>query len=824
MCAYLSTLTASAVQAKPGFFTVTQPDGSTIRIHKIGDEHIHFTLTDDDCIIIPNNNGDYVFACIDENQNLVPTDILASDIENRSEAAVAVAQKISDIDLDKYAAAHLKQLSFNPSNDFNAQNSNKKASSTTALPQNGVGLYSKKFKTTGKVNALIILVEYSDISFTVDDPQTYYNNFFNAEGFNTDGNSGSVRDYFFDNSFEQFEPQFKVYGPVKLSHKREYYGANDSDGNDKYPYLMVKEACSMLDDEIDFSQFDVDNDDIIDNVYIIYAGVGEASSNVTNSIWPHQDDVRDYDIVAYYDGKQLADYGCCNEWDALDDHVDGIGTVVHEFSHVLGLPDIYATINSYGMTKLAPGAWSVIASGNYNNDSHTPVGYSMFERNALNWSYPRLLGDAEVVTLNDLASSNEGALIQTSDDNEFFLLENRQQSGWDAYLPGHGMMVWRICYDADKWSRNVINCYAHQLVDIIEANNTPDNSSATSMAGYPFPGTSNNQSFTSTTTPAMKMYDGTAVDCPITAITETDGVITFKVKGGREVKTPQLKLAEADSSHFTVEWDDDPTATDYVATVTYENPDEIIRKYTADMGDSSDALTLPDDWTTSASGFYKLTSYCGAAIPSLKMDTDGQYLQSPMLPNDISAINFWYRCNAQTNLSSSISVDGYAANEWKNITTINITQDYQSENYVIEKANIPAGTRQVKITYNKVNGNLALDDVTIQTGGDLIAYMPEYHNVSTSKAPSLTVNNLVSGVSKYYVTVTTISDDLTSLPSEALAVEIKTPTALDTPMANASRQAPIYYNLQGILVNPANLTPGVYIKVSGSEARKILIK
>lgn len=480
-----TVLAAGAVKARPGIHKMQQPDGSTIDVILVGDEHAHLYLTPDSLPLERDAAG-----------FLRPTGATSR------EAFAELAQK-------------------------RRQSKQRRA----ALPQNGLGVFSNSFPVRGDVKALVLLVNYKDVKFSTPNPHEYFSNMLMQEGFSDYNGTGSARDYFVDNSMGVFRPEFDCYGPVELPQNRSYYGGNDWYGEDKAPEDMIKHAVQILDDEVDFSQYDTDGDGFVDNVYVFYAGEGEAGGGGDDTVWPHS-----YNILngagktVRADGVTFDYYACSNEWEG--GKPDGIGTFVHEFSHVMGLPDLYDTEYENAI-YVTPASWSVLDSGNYNNDSRTPAGYSAYERNALGWNEPELIDGPASIELEEIGSSNASFIIQTEKTNEFFLLENRQKTGWDAYLPGHGMLIWHIDYNSSVWTNNAVNnTKAHQYVDIVEANNSPNSRTSTNLAAYSWPGTKNKTSFTSSTAPAFKSWAGKAIDLPITDITETDGKIRFDVAGG----------------------------------------------------------------------------------------------------------------------------------------------------------------------------------------------------------------------------------------------------------------------------------------------------
>ena len=383
------------------------------------------------------------------------------------------------------------------------------------------------YPTTGVQKGLVILVEFADESFYIENPYEAFYDMLNKEGYSDYNGTGSARDYFIASSNGQFLPDFDVYGPVKLDKPMSYYGGN-SGSYDRAPEEMIIEACQKLDDEIDFTEYDRNHDGQIDNVYVFYAGYGEATTGYEDTVWPHSWDIYDgAGIEVILDGVMLNHYACSNEID-LGEIMMGIGTFCHEFSHVLGLPDFYYPLNSNCFTL---GPWAIMDYGNYNNDGRTPPYYTIYERYSLGWITPKELGDPEDITLRNI-SENVGYIIRTENEDEYFLFENRQQEGWDKYIPGHGMLIWHIDYDERLWELNKMNMEpAHQRVDIIEADNKLTNKT---RDGDPFPGTSNNTSFTDDTKPGMISWGRVRQEKPITDIREENGIIYFKVNGGSD--------------------------------------------------------------------------------------------------------------------------------------------------------------------------------------------------------------------------------------------------------------------------------------------------
>ena len=493
----LMVCSAWAIPARRGGIVKTQPDGSQITVYQYGDEHFHW---------ITNAKGEWLK--VDENGFYQVTEALsAEEIRTKQMAApsrVAQAQKV--------------------------------ATPLNIAPR-----------------GLVILVNFTDVAFTTDkaemDSMLIGKNYTRDYSYNYGGrkyfvtSEGSAWKYFFDSSNGHYDPQFDVIGPVTVSKDMAFYGKNNpSTDFDNAPWTMVKEACQLVDDSVDFSLYDNDKDGYVDFVYVIYAGYGEADGGEENTIWPHSYWLLDAGVTCKVDGKCVDLYACGNEMDSYTNHHTGIGTFCHEFSHVLGLPDLYET-TGYGTHKTI-GSWSILDYGPYNNDGNTPPAYSAYEQFFMGWLTPRLIVDPENVVLNELQTSDNALLISTSDEHNllgndprpttFYMVENRQQVGWDEYIPGHGMMLTKIQYSSNTWMDNTVNNNARKMgVDLIEADGkTPDiySSGFDGKEGDLFPA-------------GATEYLG-IVDHSIEEISEKDGVIYFKYRGGITTSTEQVQHQE----------------------------------------------------------------------------------------------------------------------------------------------------------------------------------------------------------------------------------------------------------------------------------------
>lgn len=473
-----------AVPAYPGWQVRTLADGSQVTVRQMGDEFYHYWETKDGKLAVEQADGTFVLR-----DEAVP-----------SRAAVKARR----------TKAQQRRM--------------KAVGSTPNLAPRGV----------------VILVNFSDCAMNSSHTKAVFNNMCNATNCTTNSfegiQYGSAAQYFSDQSNGTYRPQFDLFGPVTLPHPVAYYGeqgtkfinGEEEEENDLYMADFVIDAVLAAEDAgCDFSQYDSDGDEWVDFVYFIYAGKGQAAGGTSETIWPHNwnfasallfgfthgtseyyfNDNYDYNLL-YMDGVYIGNYACSAELDYTG-QLGGIGTLCHEFGHVMGLPDLYDTEYGYNYENgLTPGTWDIMDAGSYNGDGHCPPNYSPWEKYFFGWVtpanpgnkaangtlYPNGTEDYNVYQIN-----SSGSLTGATDAGLCYYLENRQQSGWDSYIPSHGMVVWRVDYDEELWTSN-----------------TPND-------------TENDPHLT-----ASRAYNTWEVlyDKPVTDIRETNGVVTFKYKGG----------------------------------------------------------------------------------------------------------------------------------------------------------------------------------------------------------------------------------------------------------------------------------------------------
>lgn len=408
--------------------------------------------------------------------------------------------------------------------------------------------------TTGSVHGLVILAEFADMPFSGRNSREVFYDALNAEGYSADGATGSVRDYFIHQSGGKFTPEFDVVGPVRLSNDMAYYGSDVNGAKDPNAYRMINEACLLAHDAgTDFSRYDSDGDGTVDLVYVIYSGYSQSNGASTNTIWPHMWFLSECNTLLTLDGVTVDRYACSAERAGISgDTMAGIGLFCHEFSHTLGLPDIYDVTYSSSSIKMGP--WDVMDSGCYNNSMRTPAGYSAYEKMALGWIEPEeLTVEAGRVSLPPLGEGKAYRLTSPVNPDEYYLLETRTRDDvWDAWLPGEGMLVTHVDYDSEAWEANHVNTGDNWRLHLVPANG--DFTSACDGASTPFPGTGDVRFLTDLTTPSTVLNDGTALGVPLTDIERDDAGVSFTV--GATLEAPlTAEPTRVTSDGFRANWE-----------------------------------------------------------------------------------------------------------------------------------------------------------------------------------------------------------------------------------------------------------------------------
>lgn len=412
------------------------------------------------------------------------------------------------------------------------------------------GLGGDHITYKGVKKGLVVLVDFKNKKFADGHDLEYYKNVINGKDFSDEeeGYVGSVRDYFLAQSNGQFELDFDVVGPVTMSKNYGYYGNDGACQKDEKVYEMIKEACDGIKDQVNLKNYDWDGDGEADQVFFLYAGLGQASGGSAGTIWPHESELRYWPcgVLSYPTGK-INTYACANELQPETQGSSryisaGIGTICHEFSHCLGFADMYDTTGGggYGMS-----VFDVMDQGSYNGNGFVPCNYTAFERIYAGWVEPIELIDP--ATVKDMKSVSDYGrpfiMYNYKNTNEYFLLENRQNTGWDKGLYGsNGLLIVHVNYVPSRWANNSVNSSAEkiQCCTVVNADGSRENTQY-SLQGdlYPYEekGVTMNDEFTDESEPAAKLYNKNsdnsyALGIPITKIKRSKGSVSFLVCGG----------------------------------------------------------------------------------------------------------------------------------------------------------------------------------------------------------------------------------------------------------------------------------------------------
>ena len=512
----LMAITGWARPALSGAVKCVQPDGSTVMLVLHGDEYYHFSTTTDGYTVLQSENGAWEYAVLEGNR-LRSTGVQAHDVNQRNANEVSLlaglSKNITDREMVNRSKVRRSANVEGPSRIFNQAN----------------------------FRGLIILINFTDVKFTRSDAQAFYTRMTSEKNYtgytNEDGSSnyygnfdGSVRDFFFDQSSGKFDPEFDVIGPVNSTYK-----ATQCDANSR---TIFKQALQSVDSQVNFADYDGDNDGVVDNVFFLVAGWGShVQGNNSGLLWPHESRQL---MTSRLDGKSFDRYACSTEMLGSENSyiLEGIGTFCHEFSHVLGLPDFYDTNYATDGQSHDPGGWDIMAGGADYNYGRTPCCHSIFQRYALGWATPTVIREPGSFTLEALNTSNTGYIIKSPKAKEYFILDNRQKTTWDRFLPGHGMIVSRVDSSSSYiWVTNSVNDKeSRNYFELVRAGNTTSGD----LPSDPFPGTMGITRLSNTTAPALVTWDKTECRLKLDNIRENDGVITFNVLLKEDEMWPSL--------------------------------------------------------------------------------------------------------------------------------------------------------------------------------------------------------------------------------------------------------------------------------------------
>ena len=541
----LFTTASWAAKAYPLPITITQADGTPLTIILRGDEHYHWYMTEDGALLCRQGNAYYV-AAVEADGSLTATKQLAHNKDLRS-------------DVERELISKQDRIAF--STRVKAKSARRRASIEDDLLSE-----QTLFPHSGTPKAVVILAEFQDTPFTITNPRRSFEQYLNGKGRSVNYDNGeasnlsSVAQYFSDMSFKKFIPQFDIYGPVKLPDSLKYYGGNSYNKNgdliqtDVHFGNLIKDACTLMNDSLDFSAYDANNDGYVDLVYIVYAGFSESlSGNSSDCIWPKSG----FQNFGKFDGKTVARYGVNNELNGFPGtysnpplyRINGIGLFCHEFSHTLGLPDLYQSNNQACDNNHEMEFWDLMDGGEYTKNGNVPTPYTAWEREAMGWMNIETLSEQGQLQLTPIQEGGKAyRIVNDNATNEYYIIENIQERGWyDAKsngnsIKGHGMLVYHVDYNKSYFTlgQKPNETKNHPRMTVVAADglllsSTNCNDSIRlyyqEMNGDPFPGTSGVTSLTDDMTrqdgkSMLFTYKG-KLNKPLYNIKEEDGIITF---------------------------------------------------------------------------------------------------------------------------------------------------------------------------------------------------------------------------------------------------------------------------------------------------------
>ena len=561
ICLMLCSLTTWAAKAESIPVQVRQADGSVVTVILRGDEHINWYTTLDGVLLVQGADNNYYIGKVEKSGNLIATKQLAHEAQSRSQAE---RNLIAKQDKEKFYA-YVNKIAEESENAYD--NSPLTRGPIIDSGYNGVPY----FPHTGSPKALVILAEFQDTTFTIQDTKKVFTNYlmnedhFSDKRYNQDQNYKGVRGYFKDCSYGKFTPVFDVVGPIKLPKAHAVYGA----GNDRMD-LLLADACAAVDGMVNFADYDANNDGIVDLVYVIYAGhSANTSGNKDTNIWPKSGTIT---ISNKFDGKSIRRYGVSNELNGSEKtsknnkKINGIGLFCHEFSHTLGLPDIYAyNTDAENQDNQGMEYWDIMDGGTGIRGGRVPASYLAWEREIMGWmNIDELKND---ITINNLKSIDNGGkaykIVNPKNSNEYIVLQSIQKGawnqGWGDNTYGKGLFAYRISYKSGKV--NIFD-YPNNLKGkprvipipadgkILAAANAGGklNVYTAQLNGDPYPYNGINK------IDNFKMYDGTILKWSIYDIVENDAerYVSFKFKNNETtgIQSPSIIERSTSDNHI----------------------------------------------------------------------------------------------------------------------------------------------------------------------------------------------------------------------------------------------------------------------------------
>lgn len=816
---------AAPAYRKP--FKVKQSDGTELTVVLAGDESIHYFATLDGKPLVKDLNGDYMYASFSEEGRFVSLKMLAHDSGNRSLLEEAL---LSSVDYEQMAASV-----------------NKAAKARSASFKAAAQKAGSQITPEGDVNVAVVLVQFKDVKFkyTKED----INNLLNTEGYKLENpfaeSVGSARDYFLAQSDGKFRPNFVVTDIVTLNNNMSYYGGNNTSGDDQRASYAVKEGIQKADATFDFSKCDNNGDGEVEFVYCIYAGYSESYGADENTIWPHQWALSAQAGAITVDGVKCDTYACSGELVYNEDYeskigkvLAGIGLICHEFSHCLGLHDVYDV--TYESGNWGMDYWDVMDQGNYAAEGYVPVGYSAYQRDFCGWRDLVVIDGKGDYSMEPLTRGGVGyKVVNDANSNEYYILENRKQEEWDSYLFNSGMLVIHVDYNKSAWDNNTINTTKnHPRYTLIPADNSLDaygdvtvQQFVASLEGDVWPGTSGNRELTNTSLPAAKVYTGGYMNKPIRDIKYENDVISFNFKGGVFDSAPTvLPATDITENSFIANWDVLEGADEYYVEVSKladveEDKGDLVEIFADDFigcTKTNTDITSTLDSYTAIRGWTGSKIYSEGGVVRIGSSSNAGWLTTPVL-------------NATGTVTVSFSTKLYNSNDTGSKLTVSIVG---TDNTVIKSEEYtPIASVESKEITADVDGGFCIKFCTDKSTGKKRACVDDLIVSAASSVSSEVVASVVTSETSHkfeglekgcnYRYRVQARDEY---GSSDFSVYESLPYATSIGDVVAENGSVEIYTLSGVKIYSGSadaapdLVNGVYIIKSGTVVKKIAVK
>ena len=638
---------------------------------------------------------------------------------------------------------------------------------------------------------LVLLVEFPDMKMQ-NGAAEQWNERFNGEGFSLDNHVGSVRDYFREQSYGLLTIDFDVIGPLEVAQKHNYYGTPPNSRLDDRAPEMIIEALKLADPEVNYADYDWDGDGEVDQVYVIFAGI--TSDTESGYIWPHEWSLIGAKAYGCGSGMQRLDnvyidtYATSNEL-ADGTTLEGIGTACHEFSHCLGYPDFYDTEYNGGT---AGQRWEVMDGGSYNgpwNIGEVPSPYTAYERWLAGWIDLEPLTEPRKV--KDMPAINEEGVAyiirNSGNSNEYYILENRQQTTFGTGNGGHGLMIWHIDYSQAAWSYNTVNTDPdHQRMTFLPADGQVGvlmetyygnyyQVSEEDEAGDPYPGLRRVRSVQPLTW-FTKEKDGTKVHPNLIHHIEesADGKISFIYGDYAALPMPEISSpTDISEDGFTANWVEVPGAVTYTLEVEAisdeEGPATVFAEDFSGFSAVSEGATITNSIIgnyTQAKGWTVSNTY-GTMGTYVRIGANGNtgYLMTPALESKPGTLTVEFNAASYGTDGSSVAVSILSADN-KTLASQKVPLTDQSATYSLTFEDIPSGCR-VKFASLARQKRLYLHNVNIM---DMSGLAKEVTTIQGLTSTSYTLSPITSDLYSYRVQA--VCDDGSSAWSEWMSVDI----------------------------------------------------